>query len=280
MSQKTLPRCRAWILASTLTTLAACGDQAAWKLDPTETSGGATNLSVSFASSGALATNASGSAIIVGADDDTLVINSVQIVLNDVELRREEVSTCPDAMPARTNGERSADDMGCSRLDLGPMLLDVPLDGVSSSQLSAAIPAASYREVAFAIKRVRTESSATAAERLFVTQHPEFGDQTVRVTGTYRGEPFTFTSVVEADVEFEFDPALAVEAGVNDNVTVSLDLSRWFRSETGALLAPTTDNQALIDQNIATSFDAFGDRDLDGREDRGRGRGRRMPNQP
>ncbi len=274
MNSRSLSRRRAWMPVTLLTALAACGG------DPLASNGGATSLSVSFASAGMVARNAAGNAILVGASGDTLVVAKVQLVLNDVELRRADVTTCPETIPVSTNRERSADDGGCSRLDLGPMLVDLPLDSTGASKLAVAIPAGAYREIEFELDKVRTGSSASAAESLFVVAHPEFRDVTVRVTGTYRGAPFTFTSRVEAEVEFEFEPALVVEAGVNDNITVSLDLGRWFRGETGALLAPTTQNQSRIEQNIVTSFDAFGDRDRDGKEDRGRGRGRSRTSQP
>ncbi len=274
MNSRSLSRRRAWMPVTLLAALAACGG------DPLGSNGGATSLSVSFASAGMVARNAAGNAILVGASSDTLVVAKVQLVLNDVELRRADVTTCPAAIPVSTNRERSSDDGGCSRLDLGPMLVDLPLDSTGASKLAVTIPAGAYREIEFELDKVRTGSSASAAESLFVVAHPEFRDVTVRVTGTYRGAPFTFTSRVEAEVEFEFEPAFVVEAGVNDNITVSLDLGRWFRNETGALLAPTAQNQSRIEQNIVTSFDAFGDRDRDGREDRGRGRGRSRTSQP
>jgi hypothetical protein len=74
-------------------------------------------------------------------------------------------------------------------------------------------------------------------------------------------------------VEFEFEPSLVVETGVNDNVSISLDLSKWFKAANGSIVAPTVSNQLVIDQNILNSFDAFGDRDHDGHEDSGRGKG-------
>lgn len=274
MQPSSYSRRSAWMPVTLLATLAACGG------DPLASNGGATNLSVSFASSGALATNAAGRALLVGSMADTLVISTVQLVLNDVELQRADVSSCPDTMPVRTDRDRSSDDRGCSRLDLGPMLLDVPLDSTGASKLAVSIPAGAYREIEFELDKVKTGSRASAAESLFVAQHPEFRDVTVRVTGTYRGAPFTFLSHVEAEVEFEFSPPLTVESGVNDNITVSLDLGRWFRGETGALLPPTTENQSRIEQNIVTSFDAYGDRDRDGKEDSGRSRGRSRASNP
>jgi hypothetical protein len=274
MNSRFFSRRRVWMPVTLLSTLAACGG------DPLASGGGATNLSVSFASAGTVASNAAGNAIVVGAAGDTLVITKVELLLNNVELRRADVTTCPDSIPVSANRERSSDEKGCSRLDLGPMLLDVPLNSAGASKLAVAIPSGSYREIEFELDKVRTGSSASPAESLFVLQHPDFRDRTVRVTGSYRGVPFTFTSHVEAEVEFEFQPALVVETGVNDNITVSLDLGRWFRNQAGALLAPTVENQSRIEENIVTSFDAFGDRDHDGKEDSGRGRGRSRQGQP
>ena len=264
--QLSIARRSSWMLVASLPIFAACGDTAA-------PAGGATNLSVSFATGGAFATNTAGAAILVGATNDTLVIKSVKLVLNEVELRRADVTTCP-VMPERTSGDRSSDSNGCSRLDLGPMLLDVPLTSAGTSRIAVSIPAGRYREIEFELDKVEAGSEGSAAERQFIAQYPEFANKTVVVSGTYRGTPFTFTSKVEAEVEFEFEPALVVEAGVNANITVALDLARWFRNETGALLPPTAENQSRIEQNIATTFDVFGDRDRDGKEDSGRSRHR------
>jgi hypothetical protein len=258
------------MLAASVSVLTACGDA-------TAPDGGATNLSVSFAAqngTAALPTNSAGQAIVVGTNNDTLIISAIQLVLNDVELKRVDVSSCPTTMPERKDRDKSSDDKGCSRLDLGPMLVDLPLVENGASKLAVSIPAGSYKEIEFELDDVDNDSDASAAEKAFAATHPEFVDQTVKVTGSYRGQVFTFTSKVEAEVEFEFNPALVVESGVNDNITVSLDLARWFTDGSGALLVPSTATRSRIEQNIATSFDAYGDRDRDGKEDSSRGRKR------
>ena len=263
------PRALALLPAIALSGLAACGDGTT-----TPEAGGSTSLSVSFATAGTTATNATGNAVIVGTSNDTLVISKVQVVLENVKLRREGVSTCPDSMAASSSRGRSRDDRGCSRLDLGPMLLDLPLSGASTSPLAVTVPAGTYHEFEFEIEHISTSASASQARKDFVAAHPEFRDVSVQVIGTYKGVAFTFRSRVEAEVEFEFEPSLVVETGVNDNVSIALDLATWFKGAGGAILAPTVANQLVIDQNILNSFDAFGDRDRDGREDSGRGRER------
>jgi hypothetical protein len=232
------------------------------------------SLSVSFAASGAAATNAAGNAVLVGSANDTLVITKVQLVLGNVKLKKSGVTACPDSMAVSTQSGRSSNDRGCSRLDLGPVLADLPLGGSGATALGVTVPVGTYSEIEFELDDVRTDSRATKAERDFLAANPSFDDITVRVTGTYRGTAFTLNSNVSADVEFEFSPPLEIKAGVNDNVTIALDLARWFKTSTGAIIAPTVANRGTINQNILGSFDAFGDRDRDGKEDEGRGRGR------
>ena len=232
---------------------------------------GSTSLSVSFATTGAAAVNASGNAIIVGTAADTMVLTKVQLVLSNVKLRREGVTACPDSMKVSSTRGRSSDDRGCSRLDLGPMLLDLPLSGSTTSPLAVTVPAGIYHEFEFELEDVRTSVNASQTDKDFLAAHPEFRDVTVKVTGTYKGAAFTFLSRARAEVEFEFEPSLVVKSGVNDNVSIDLNLSAWFKNAGGAILAPTVANQTAIDQNIITSFHAFGDRDRDGHEDAGRG---------
>lgn len=257
----------------TVAAVTACSSDNRSADDLLATSGGATSLSVSFAGAGA-STNAAGNAVLVGTSRDTMVISSVKLVLGNVKVRRSGVAACPDSIAPSTVRGRSSDDRGCSRLDLGPMLLDLPLTGSATSPLTVTVPAGTYSEVEFELDDVRTDARATPAERAFLAANPTFRDRTVEVRGTYRGTAFTFVSDVSADVEFEFEPAMTIEAGKNDNVTVSLDLAAWFRNGSGAILAPTAANQIAIEQNILTAFSAFGDSDRNGQEDAGRGRGR------
>ena len=259
-TRRSLPRRSVWLPVTLLSTLAGCGE-------PVASPGGAASLSVSFATSASVPTNASGNAVIVGSSGDTLFVNRVQLVVDEVELQRAGVTVCPDNIAVSTDVTRSSDDGGCSRLDLGPMLLDLPLNSNGALRLGVAVPAGLYREFEFEIDKVSTDGDASASEKAFVAAHPEFRDVSVRVTGSYKGVPFTFVSRLEAEVEYEFEPALSIAAGVNDNITVAVDLNRWFRNSVGALLVPNSANQSRIEQNIVTSIEAFGDRNRDGRED-------------
>lgn len=267
ISRLARPPFSALLPAAALGLFAACASDAT----TSPAAAGSTSLSVSFAATGAATTNAFGNAVLVGTAADTMVITKVQMVLDNVKLRLSGVTACPDSIKVSDTRGRSHEDRGCSRLDLGPMLIDLPLSGASTSPLAVAIPAGSYSAAEFELDDVNTSARASQAEKDFLTAHPEFRDVTVKVTGTYKGTAFTFLSRASAEIEFEFNPALVVQKDVNDNVTISLNLSEWFKAANGAVLAPTIANQAQIDQNIMTSFNAFGDRDRDGHEDGGRG---------
>ena len=72
-----------------------------------------------------------------------------------------------------------------------------------------------------------------------------------------------------AEFETVFDPALTV--GTDPvNITVQVDMSKWFLDASGNVIDPATTDpvkQAQIAQNIRRSFRAFRDNDRDGHDD-------------
>ena len=103
----------------------------------------------------------------------------------------------------------------------------------------------------------------------FLRAHPERCGVSVRVDGTFNGQPFTFKSALEAEIELEFRNAFVVSASEPRNLTISVDVASWFKSADGTVLDPTNGANALrIGQNIGFSFAAFGDDDRNGFEDR------------
>ena len=274
-----LPRATFPALAS-LAFLTACGDGS----ESLGAAGGATSLSVSFNSRAADSTAPANRPMVVTAGTDSMVISRVQLVVDEFEMEREDSndrSSCSSSDTKRAQGDRSTDDGSCSRLDRGPFLFELPLGGARTA-LAVTVPAGKYDEFELELDAVDDsidddddDDDDSAAKRAFLAANPSFRNVSVRVEGTYRGAPFVYTGRPEVELEYEFEPALVIEAGVNDNITVDVDLARWFRGTTGALLAPTAANRSLIDRNIVSSFKAFADRNRDGREDDGRGRSRR-----
>src|SRR5688572_11124516 len=217
-------------------------------------------MTMSFASnpgSTAAAANVAGlhADLTVGDGTNTLVLTRVQLVLGEIELEPPGLGECDNSGPGSSD---------CPEIHLAPAVVDLPMNGGVNTAFSTAIPAGSYHEVEFKVDAVESDDVGAAA---FFAAYPTFPrGKSVRVEGTFNGQPFVFTSSVEAEVELEFEPALTVDqAGMN--VTVNVDVSSWFRSN-GALINPLgVDAQSQISSNISASFEVYHDDDRSGRRD-------------
>jgi hypothetical protein len=206
------------------------------------------SLSFSSRASGAAASIAPGlsAAIVVGSGAEAITITRVQLVLREIELKTSQNDACAS--------ETGDDD--CEELSIGPVLVDLPLDGSVTSPISVAIPEGTYREVELELHKPDDGNARDQA----------FARRSVRIEGTHAGAPFVLTSEVDAELELEFEPPLVVGAD-GGNVTINVDVARWFRTATGAVLAPTTANLSAIGGNVVASFKAYDDHDRDGTED-------------
>jgi len=197
------------------------------------------------------------------AEGNTLTITSAQIVLREIELERAGVDDC--APPG-------VEDDSCEKLELGPVLLDVPLGTAgAATQFTVAVEPGTYDEVEFEIHKPSDDDDAA-----FVAAHPEFNDVSIRVTGRFNdsAEEFIFTSDLNVETEIDLQPPLVVgESGAAD-LTLLVDLDAWFRTGAGTLLDPASankgqPNEGLVKQNIQASLEAFEDEDRDGNDDHG-----------
>jgi hypothetical protein len=188
---------------------------------------------------------------------NTLVINKVELVLREIELRRSGAAECVAG---------TGDD--CEELEIGPVLVDLPLGTAGASRdFSVQIAPGTYDRVEFELHKPSTSDDAG-----FVQANPAFDGTSVRVTGTYNGTTFEYTTDLNAEMEFDLVPALvANETGATD-LTLFVDLDKWFRDASGALVDPETGNhgginEGLVEQNIQSALDAFEDDNHDGRDD-------------
>jgi hypothetical protein len=192
---------------------------------------------------------------------NTLVISKVELVVREIELHRAGVAA--DCAPG-VSGD-------CEELEFGPLLVDLPLGAPGAARnFSVQIAPGSYDKLEL---KIHTPSGSDDAG--FVQQNPGFAGVSVRVTGTYNNGPeFTYTSNLEAEMEFALDPPVtASETGATD-LTLFVNLDGWFRGTGSALIDPVTanpgqPNEGLVEQNIKNSLDAFEDEDHDGRDDHG-----------
>lgn len=242
-----------------LVSLAACSDSAAPDSGP---------VALSFAARGDVNTQSSGATagsngtVVVGVGGtDTLRLTSVRLVIDELELLQSAGGTCTD------DSHNGVPVPGCFEIESGPYFVELPVNGGVASALTMAIPAGSYSKL-----EMKLRQADSGDDRAFNAAHPEMNGVSVVAGGTYRGQPFTWRGNVEAELEMYFSPALTVDGA--GNVTVNIDVGRWFRSGTGGIIDPATAgpgqaNFATVAGNIAASFGAFRDDDHDGRDDHG-----------
>ena len=237
--------------ASTVVLLAACDS----------TSVDRKVVTVSFATQASASASAAAALdVTVGDGTNTIVITTAQMVVRKLALKSSDITACSD------DDNQSDDD--CEEVKVGPMLVDLPLTPGATSELTASIPAGTYRELHFQIHK----PTSSAADQAFVAANPTFADASIRVEGTYNGTPFVYTSSMTDVFELEFNPPITLDAD-NKNVTIKVDLGTWFKNGS-VVINPTTanpgqSNESLVRNNIRNSFKSFEDEDHDGHDDDG-----------
>lgn len=244
---------------------------------PAAANGRSVSLSVATAGGSSVPTGTSLGVVTVGTGGE-LVITKAQLVLREIELESPYVGCTSDSSSSsgsfsRVSYSSGSDDDGsddsrsddCGEIELGPVLVNVPLDGGATEVVQVNIPAGEYHEIEFKLR----EPDDDAEDMAFRAAHPEFIGLSVKVEGTYNGQPFTWTSSMRADLEREFHPPVVIGADAA-NVTLQVDVARWFRDGSGNAIDPanaqgSTSARAQVEANIAGSFGAFQDDDRDGR---------------
>lgn len=245
------------VTTAALVVFSACSDSTAPAGGP---------VALSFAARGDVATaGASGSTSTSGgtrivSGTDTLTITSAKLVIDEVELTRGTAGTCVDDGDAVV--EVTAD---CAEIETGPYLVSLPVNGSVAAALSVQLPAGSYRDL-----QMKMRQAASDADAAFLAAHPEMNGITVLVTGTYKGQPFTWQGNVEAELELDFAPPMVADGA--GNFTVNIDVGSWFRNGAGAIIDPATagvgqENFQFVAANIRASFEVFEDDDRDGHDD-------------
>lgn len=195
-----------------------------------------------------------------GLDDDlflsddagnVLHVTGAALVLRELQLEvQEDTRDCED------------DDDACEDIEIGPMVVDLPLGGgVSELGLTDVLPG-TYDEIEFDIHKLSEDDAEVLQQR------PELAELSTRVTGTYNSQAFVFTSDVDEELELELTPPLVVTGDNRLNVTLAVDLRTWFASAALTLLNPgDEENASEIEENIKRSIRGFEDDDEDGEED-------------
>lgn len=193
---------------------------------------------------------------------NVLVLTGVELVLRDIEFKRQEHDSC-DSL--------GTDDDGCEEFEAGPVLVDLPMGLGVTHEFSVAVDSGTFDELELRIHK--PEDDGDARDQAFLAAHPDLRDVSIRVTGTFNGTAFTFVTDLNADQELTLSPPLTVSGQSDVAVTLMVDVSRWFLS--GSLLVDPSlalkggSLEGLVKNNIEASFAAFADDDRDGHGDSG-----------
>ena len=236
-------------------------------------------------SSGPAANLQSVSDTVVGGAN-TLVLDQVELVLRDIRFKRLNDDVCegdsdqsgdiavrPMSHDDGGNGDDGNED-ACETVNAGPFLLALPLGSGVEQVFSVAVDTGTFDELRIRLHKPE-DNGLDPADAAFLAAHPDFAGISIRATGTWNGNPFTFTSDLDADQEMGLDPPLVVtDAGANVDVTLKVDVATWFADGAGGLVDPATagqggQNENLVRDNIQASFDAFQDENHDGHDDGG-----------
>lgn len=154
---------------------------------------------------------------------------------------------------------------GAERLERGPFLLDVPLDGGVRSLIAATVPSGRYGAMRV---QLRPPLSTEPGDLGLLGSHPDLEGISVRVEGRWDEAPFVYERGLDDVRLLSLDPPVEV-VGRTVNVTLTLDVGSWFRGGDGVLVDP---RDALgdvplafeVEERIRGSFSAFEDPDADG----------------
>jgi len=175
----------------------------------------------------------------------------------------------PDASDANEPDAENNDEHDCEAMDVGPALVDLPLDGATRVILDALVPAGTYTGVRAKLEAVENDDDGASP---FLVAHPGFEGVSVKVVGVFTDaggadHPFTLTSGVEAELKMDFPTPVTVGAATS-NITIDVNVGSWFKDASGAVIDPTkAENQTAIERAIRASLRAFEDDNHDGNDD-------------
>jgi len=94
--------------------------------------------------------------------------------------------------------------------------------------------------------------------------------ESVRLQGTFDGQPFDVDVRVVTQLETRLNPPVVVTQSGTENVTVGFSVANWFLSNQGTAIDPrnlTPEAAAQLMSNIKASMRSFDDHDRDGDHD-------------
>jgi hypothetical protein len=207
-----------------------------------------------------IASAADGS-LIVASGSDTLIIDSVRVVLAQVSLARSGDAACGNA------DNNDAADTSCTSLMTGPFIAKLPLTAGALSLFDLPVPQGSYTKFAVRVHKPNRADSGPNVQA-FLDAHPDWENKSIKVDGSFNGVAVHWSHDPVAQLEHEFDPPLVVNDA--SNFTLQIDVASWFMANGGGLIDPNDHLNAQYPQvaaHVMTSFSVFRDDNENGHND-------------
>ena len=189
--------------------------------------------------------------IVITGGGHTLDLQSADVVFSEVTFEGRDATNADDDGDSDSDTESDSDSdsehSGSSRFRTGAVTLALPLEGGLVTPFTGQVPVGTYRGI-------------------------EMDADFIRLRGTYDGQTFDVTVPVNAELELEFEPPLAVtESGDPVNVSVNIDVAAWFKDANGNTIDPrqlatNSTLRAEFRNRVRASFRAFEDSDRDADE--------------
>ena len=206
--------------------------------------GGQGGVTLSIGTPATAGLNAAPETITVGAD--VLVFTKVELVLKKIELERVDADDC-----------LGIDD--CEELEVGPVVVDLPLGAGPARTFNVNIDAGVFDEVEFEIHKPEDSDLDDAG---LLAGRPDLNHVSIRVEGTFNGTPFVWTTDLDVEQELDLVPPLTVAGGTPAGLTMIVDIGTWFRNSSGTgLIDPNSalkgqPNEGIVKENVKLSFHA------------------------
>lgn len=192
-------------------------------------------------------------------------LTEVKILLKDIKLERDDDDFEDDDNNIEGDDVEfeKDDDSDCETVKVGPIVVALNINGITTDFVVGNIPAGVYEEVKFKIHKPKSSEEVIDSDF-----RDSLKSYSVVVRGLFDGNPFEYKSRKSTHQEIEFEEPLVVEENTNTNFTITVDPYTWFYKDE-VLLDPNDPlNAEYIDKNIKYSFKkAFKDEDRDGDDD-------------
>jgi len=199
--------------------------------------------------------------LVVTSGSDTLVIDSVRVVLAQVVLARAGDEACG------ASGHDDSSDSECKSLNSGPFIVKLPLTAGAFSLFDVPVEQGAYSGFAVRVHKPNRADSGPNVQA-FLDAHPDWENKSIKVDGTFNGVAVHWSHDPVAQLEAQFDPAIVVDSAAN--FTLKVNVASWFRAENGSLIDPNDKFNAQYPQvalNVKNSFSLFKDDSRDGHDD-------------